>query len=102
MADDKGKSETVEIRGITDEEMVVAFSGPAPLANRFFITIGSSGARIAFAEQVGEKVPPAFRTAVLLPFPDAQSLVEILGALLKRSVKFEVIEKKADQEKTDG
>ncbi|MEX1179863.1 MAG: hypothetical protein WEB63_03490 [Cucumibacter sp.] len=78
------------VRTIAPDEMVVAFSGPALRANRFFITINEGVARVAFAEQ-GPGVPPAFRSAVALDFTTAESLVNVLRTLLDRNViKIEV------------
>ena len=43
-----------------------------------FVTTLSAGARIAFMEQLGEKVSPQFRTAVILAYPDAVALRDLL------------------------
>lgn len=56
-------------REVTGEELSVAFAGPAPGANRFFITLGKPGLRIAFAEQPSGSDVCYFRSAVTLhPF----------------------------------
>lgn len=72
----------------SEEELAVAFGGPALLANKFFISITGSGVRLAFAEQNGNLVPPQFRTAVVLPFEDAYALVDLVSRLLKENVQF--------------
>lgn len=66
----------------TEEELAVAFSGPAIAANRMFVTIGSGGARIAFSEQQRANLP-VFRSAVMLSVQDAISLKNLLADLLK-------------------
>lgn len=68
--------------GISDAELRTAFAGPAVAANRIYITTTSLGLRIAFAEQNGEKVAPAFRTAIVLSFQDAISMKDLLTRLL--------------------
>lgn len=78
-------------------ELQVAFSGPAVQANRFFITIGPGGARIAFAEQYGQDAP-VFRTAVNLAFQDAFGLAKILKDLLDKNVLVESIVPSADRQ----
>ena len=67
----------------TDEEMSVAFSGPAPGANRFWVTLGQPGVRIAFTEQVPNTNQQFFRTAVTLHPTDAISLYKTLAHLLQ-------------------
>lgn len=68
---------------ILDGELLESFSGPAVLANRIFLTITGSGARLSFMEQHGDKVPPQFRTAVILSFEDALALRDLLERQLK-------------------
>lgn len=60
-----------------------ALSGPAVLANRFFVTIGPSGVRIAFAEQFGPETKPTFRTAVVISFQDGIELSKLLAKFLE-------------------
>jgi hypothetical protein len=67
---------------VSPDDLSIAFSGPATLANRFFITLGPTGARIAFAEQATPDTPSIFRVAVVLPFQDALELTRVLGVLL--------------------
>lgn len=76
MADD-----TVKSRSLSDEEIDIALEGPAISANRCFISLGSSGVRITFTEQVGDRLPK-FRTAVMMPVQDAISLKTVLTRLL--------------------
>jgi cyclophilin family peptidyl-prolyl cis-trans isomerase len=74
---------------VTPEELAVAFSGPSYAASKFYITLGSSGVRIAFAEVSPEfgKAPVrdalSFRTAVTLSYVDAIALHRILRNLVK-------------------
>ena len=68
---------------VTEEDLAVAFSGPAPIANRFFITTTAHGVRIAFAEQSAPGKILSFRTAVALGVEDAISLYKLLQGMLK-------------------
>lgn len=84
---------------ISDEEMLTVFSGPALASNKVYITITAGGVRLTFCEQSGKAVPPKFRTAVLLGFPDALALRDLLVRQLEH-VKV-IIEEKSDGSK-DG
>jgi hypothetical protein len=66
----------------TPDEMAVAFSGPAPAANRFFVTIGHPGVRIAFAEEEPGSGRVHFRSAVSLHPVDAIGLRKLLQLML--------------------
>lgn len=61
--------------------MAVAFAGPAIGANRFFITAGPYGVRIAFAEEAPETKENRFVSAVLLTPPDAAELARVLAGI---------------------
>jgi hypothetical protein len=67
----------------TDAELAVAYRGPAVLANRFYVSLGSSGVRIAFAEQSSPATTPIFRSAVTLSSQDGATLCKLLQTLLK-------------------
>ena len=58
---------------VSDDEMAVAYSGAAVFSNKFYVTITPAGPRIAFTEVRPGTDMPLFRTAVVLPFPDADS-----------------------------
>jgi hypothetical protein len=66
----------------TEKEAEISLEGPAPFANRFYISIGAV-ARIAFAEQGGYGKEPHFRSAVSLSIQDAIALAELLKTLLR-------------------
>jgi hypothetical protein len=83
-----------------DAEMEVANSGPAILSNRFFVTLGQSGIRIAFTEQIAPEKPSAFRTAVALSFQDGIALYKLLQVVLKEVE--ENIEKVTSEQKEDS
>jgi len=85
-APEVGKSEPEETakKLISDEDYKAMYSGPAVATNRFFLTITQDGARLAFMEQYGEKVPAQFRTAVSLSFANLQHLRDLLDRQLKR------------------
>ena len=74
---------------MSDEEMQVPFSGPAIFANKIYLTSAPTGIRLAFGEQYGDKVEPVFRAAVMLAFPDAESLRDLLTRTLERKKTLE-------------
>ena len=82
MAEEAAEAKDSAKRDVTNEEMGIAFEGPAIFTNRVFITIGSGGVRIAFTEDRQDALA-AFRSAVILPIQSAISLKNILGELLK-------------------
>ena len=67
---------------VSDADLRISFDGPAILANRFFVTLGPSGVRIAFAEQTtnGETF---FRSATILSVQDAIGLHRLLREMLQ-------------------
>jgi hypothetical protein len=67
---------------ISAAELPVAFSGSAVNSNKFYVTGLSNGMRIAFCEGVPD-IPVQFRTAVMLAYPDAISLRDLLTVTLK-------------------
>ncbi len=79
MADDPKEDEN---RGLTEEELIVAYGGPALSANRCLLSLGSGGVRIAFAERHGENIEN-FRTAVTLPIQEAIALKDVLTRMLE-------------------
>ena len=72
----------INSRGITPEEMKVAYYGAATLSNRFYITVGPV-VRITFAEAHSEEETPIFRMAAALSIQDAIALSKALQDLLK-------------------
>lgn len=67
---------------VTDFELRAAFSGPAVLSNKMYCTAGPFGVRIAFMEQIGDKVSPQFRAAVTMSREDAVALRGIIEQVL--------------------
>jgi hypothetical protein len=65
----------------SEKEAEISLEGPAPFANRFYISIGVV-ARFAFAEQSGPEKDPHFRNAVSLSIQDAIAFANLLKALL--------------------
>jgi hypothetical protein len=63
---------------ITPENVRASFSGPAVHSNRVFATMTGGGLRLAFMEQLGEAGEMHFRAAVLLPYPDALELRDLI------------------------
>lgn len=82
-------SPTIESRSVSNDEMEIAYAGPALLANKFYVSINPAGVRIAFAELHPQLNSPVFRTAVLLPFPDALALLQITSELIEKNVKMD-------------
>lgn len=85
MANEKPKEAPAEGErvAVSDEELRVAFSGAAISSNKIYVTLTGAGARITFMEQLGEVVTPVFRTAVVLSYPDALALRDVLTRTLK-------------------
>ena len=78
---------SVEVPGtleaVTPEQLKVAFSGPSYAANKFFITIGQTGVRIAFTEITPNSEDVSFRTSVTMHPLDAIQLRRVLSLMLK-------------------
>ena len=68
---------------ISDAEHRMIFSGPAPVANRFFVHT-AGWVRLTFAEQGTPNTVPAFRSAVVLSIADAVALVGLLANALEQ------------------
>ena len=83
---------------VSDEELRIAFSGPALFSNKFWSTVGPYGIRLAFAEGSGPKVPPQFRAAVVLSFLDALELRDLLVRQLEK-VRIELEPEEVDGQK---
>jgi hypothetical protein len=79
----KEQPEPDKVVTVSDDELRASFNGPAVHSNKMFMTMTSSGARIAFMEALGDKVFPTFRAAVLLSFGDALALRDLLTRQLK-------------------
>ena len=70
----------------SQEQIELAFSGPALLSNKVYITVTHAGMRLAFMEgsSSGQEY---LRTAVLLPFQDAFAFSDLLAKMLATHVK---------------
>jgi hypothetical protein len=75
---------------VSPEDLRVAYAGPAVLSNKIFATNTLAGMRLAFAELLGDQ-PPVFRMAVLISYPDAVNLRDLLTRQLAL-VEFGVVE----------
>ncbi len=91
----------------SQEELKVAHSGAAVLANKFYVSLNKSGVRIAFAEAYSQDEEPIFRTAVVLPIVDAVGLYKLLQevvapteALIGQAILD--AQKKEEKEKKNG
>lgn len=82
MSDQSKAASSDSLRPVSDRETQVAFSGPAPLANKFFLHLAGLNGRIAFAE-VGPDDVPVFRTAVALALPDLIALADVIQKVVK-------------------
>lgn len=100
MADEKPKEapSAGAAATVSDEELQASFSGPAVHSNKMYVSPMGAGARISFMEQVGDVVPPEFRVAVLLSYPDAIALRDLLTRQLE---KIEVAMKLAEKVSTE-
>lgn len=77
----KKKKAVENAQDVTDEELQISFSGPAIFVNKAYVTLGSGGVRIAFAE-VREETGPKFRSAIMLSPQDALGLRDVLQRVL--------------------
>ena len=77
----------------TKDELDAAFSGAAIYVNKTFVTVTQAGLRLAFAEARGPNEASVFRSAVLLSYPDAFALLDLLQKMLKENVEFVPVEK---------
>lgn len=78
----KGDQMADEIKTPPSEEIEIAFDGPAPMANRFYITMMQTVARIAFCEQSPDGTLPRFRSAVSMTVNDMVELNALLTQLI--------------------
>ena len=69
-------------RDVTPDELDVAFSGSAPGSNRFFVTLGSTGLRIAFVED-SPSGKAYFRSGVTIHPHDGIRLQRLLKEMLE-------------------
>ena len=67
---------------VSQEEMELAYQVPAPGANKFVVTLGQPGLRIAFGEHAEQLRSPHFHTAITLHPLDAIVLYKILAEML--------------------
>lgn len=88
-------AENTEVTHVSEAEMRVAFSGPAPGANKFYVSLGSPGVRIAFCEQIPDTEEVSFRVAVTLHPSDAIRLRDVLQVVLQDIEKLLVKNQKA-------
>jgi hypothetical protein len=77
-------------RPASTEELRTAFAGAAIAANKVYATNTLSGVRLAFCEEVPEIEHLQFLSAVMLPYPTAMSLRDLLVRQLQGIVFEEV------------
>lgn len=82
-----------KLNPVTTEEIDLAYSGPAPLTNKFIMRLMGPVARIAFMELESPKKLPQFRSAVTMLLPDA---IELRDLLVRMLANVEVIKEEAD------
>ena len=78
---DEAQSEVTS--DVTAEDVNVAFSGPAHLANQFIVACVPAGVRIAFCEQASPETTARFRSAVVLSLQDGIALYRLLQEALQ-------------------
>ena len=74
---------TKKSTAISDKELESTYSGPALLANKFYMTTLPFGIRLTFAEG-HTKVDPVFRSAVFLSPADCRALRDLLSDNIAR------------------
>lgn len=77
-----GKQPQPERVPVTPEEIKASYAVPAPGANKFVVTLGQPGVRIAFGEVHQDLKVPAFHSAVTLHPLDAITLYRVLQDIL--------------------
>lgn len=75
-------TDATDLPQIPDAELKAAFDGPALASNRFFITVGENGVRLAFTEQWKDGEPPIFRCATIISIQDAIQFRNLLSNML--------------------
>jgi hypothetical protein len=80
---DQQPSEVLTVGDVSPPELRTAMSGPAPFCDRFVVIRNQVGMRIAFLEKDITGAMPHFRGAVMLSYPDAIELRNLLDNLLK-------------------
>lgn len=68
---------------VTQEEMEIAFSGPALYCNKFYVTMSPVNMRLTFAENNPRIKLPQFRGAVSMSIGDAMELKALLERVLE-------------------
>ncbi|KAB2875288.1 MAG: hypothetical protein F9K38_14815 [Pseudorhodoplanes sp.] len=77
-----GTDETSEPKsGVTEEDLAIAFEGPAVYSNRVLVNVGPV-VRLSFVETFGKEKTNVYRAAVALPHETAIQLANILKARL--------------------
>lgn len=86
MAQEEGdKLEATGTLGPPDPSLVCAFEGPAPYANRIFLSVTPVLGRLSFVEEpigLPAGATPQFRAAVTLSIADLVSLKTLLDRML--------------------
>ncbi len=90
-----------KVRALSQKELEIAFSGPAVLTNRFYVTIGAYGIRISFTEVQNNDADPVFRTGCVMCIQDGIRLKNLLQEMLK-DVEAELQQIESDKVKSDG
>lgn len=69
---------------VTPEQLKIAYSGPSFASDKFIVTIGQTGVRIAFGENTPDSQDMNLRTSVTMHPLDAIRLRRLLTAMLKQ------------------
>jgi len=69
-------------RPLSEEELEVAWSGPAVHSNRFYVNMGPT-IRLSFCEQATPNARPLYRTGVVMSIQDAIALANLLKDMLR-------------------
>ena len=82
MVDKNEKPQEEEPPAPPSQERQATLGGPAVAANKFYVILGASGVRVAFSERAAPDLDFHFRAAVLLSYPDATELKNLLARML--------------------
>ena len=72
---------------VSSDELTMAFTGPAFLVNKMYLTMTPATGRIAFMEVPPGMQTPVFRTAVVMTVNDLLELRDLLNRMLEGKVQ---------------
>lgn len=88
MADEAPVLDTT-VRPLKEDELRLAFSGPAPLVTRTLIQVYGTTVRFSFVEHIAD--PPQLRAAISMNIGDAAVFSSVLQKMLQRPQTAEIL-----------